>query len=591
MTTEKNNNGSIYHRKNPVVDLDINQTMYNSVFLLNNDNLDQDAIGFLGKNVSYYDLKKNVDMLAAAYQKAGVKEGDVVGIATINMPIVQENLLALSKLGATSKWIDLRCKENDLINDINESNCKILVIFDGMLGLVTKIISETDLKQVLVASPKDYLNPFIRIFANLKEKKEGKNMAIPDDARFVKYYNFIKTGNNSLVIPATFEKERPSIILKSSGSTGKSKSIIHTEYNFNLAMQKEAYTDLPFAKGKTMHISIPPFIIYGLNNSIYASMIFGMKAEMSPYISENTVFDDLGKYEFACAAPLHYRYMYNKIIELNNAISELEKIQTESAKKELKKCLKELSSIMKRLSKVQVFVSGGDNISVQELLDMEQTFGKPIINGYGNNELAGAAIISPVYACKPKSVGIPMKNIVVRSFTETNEMLPQGVEGEICVNTDNAFIGYLNNEKETARIKQMHDDGKEWIHTGDLGYVDEDGFVYITGRIKRLIKRAAFKICPDTIENIIMLIPEVQDCVVVGVPDDEELFVPLAFVKSSIGNSEIIELVKQICKKELPDYEIPKYIIPVDVIPYKNNKHNFIELEKQGKAIVKKMKK
>ena len=104
-----------------------------------------------------------------------------------------------------------------------------------------------------------------------------------------------------------------------------------------------AYTDLPFYKGNTMHISIPPFIIYGLGNSIYASMTFTMKAEMSPFVDENTVYNDLGKFDISLAAPLHYWYMYKQLLKLNESITELEKDDSLSARKELKQKMKELS--------------------------------------------------------------------------------------------------------------------------------------------------------------------------------------------------------------------------------------------------------
>lgn len=248
---------------------------------------------------------------------------------------------------------------------------------------------------------------------------------------------------------------------------------------------------------------------------------------------------------------------------------------------------------MKNLSKVKGFVSGGDKITAQELLNMEHLFQTSIVNGYGNNELTGGAIISPVYASKPDSVGVPMKGITVAAFEpDTFNMLNTGEEGEICIHSDSVFVGYLNNDEETKRIKQTHDDGLCWIHTGDLGYVDEEGYVYITGRAKRLIKREAFKIAPETIENVILEMESVRDCVVVGVTDiqHEGSFVPMAYVAiDSIDDAkkEAIKLeIMNRCQKELPNYEIPKYIECIDKIPYKNTKHDFKQLEVMGEKYV-----
>ena len=584
----------IYYRSKPVREFDLNQTLYTTVFEQNKGNMDVDAIGFLGAKFTFRELKQNVDRLADAYSKAGIKEGDTVVICTINMPIVQENLLALSKIGATSKWVDLRIKGKDLIKNINESKCKTLVIFDGIITAIEEIIDETDVTRVFVASPKDYFNPVIRALANLKEKKEGKQIHFPKDKRFQRYHTFLKTGDAKSTLKAVpFQKDRPSIIVQSSGSTGKAKSIVHTEYNFNSLMQKEAYTDLPFSVGKAMYVSIPPFIIYGLNNSIYAALAFGMAAEMTPYVSETTVYDDLGKYDFACAAPIHYRYLFNKIIELKTKIDEQSNRKDLFSDRGTQACRQELALLMKKLSRVKAFVSGGDKITVEELLAMQQLFETPIINGYGNNELTGGAIISPVYAGKPASVGVPMKGITVMAFdTETQEALEPEMEGEICINSDSVFVEYLNNPEETKKIKRKHGDGLDWIHTGDLGYVDRDGYVYITGRAKRLIKREAFKIAPDTIENVIMGMEELKDCVVVGVPDleHEGSAVPMAYVELQTEYVEKQENVKkrilQKCQEELPDYEVPQYIECIEKIPYKNTKHNFKQLEEMGKEYV-----
>lgn len=224
---------------------------------------------------------------------------------------------------------------------------------------------------------------------------------------------------------------------------------------------------------------------------------------------------------------------------------------------------------------------------------MEQLFGKPIVNGYGNNEIVGATIISPLYATKPNSVGIPMKDINVGIFDpETNLKTEGNMEGEICFNSDNFFVGYLNNEEETLRIKQKHSDGTEWIHTGDLGYIDADGYVCLSGRNKRLIKRKAFKIAPETIESIITNVDEVKDCVVVGVTemDDENSSVPLAWVELypefSGQFEQLKDKIQKACIEQLPDYEVPEYILSIDKIPYKNGKHAFKQLKEMGEEYV-----
>lgn len=585
-----------YHRKKPIKEFNLNQTMYSLVTGESKDDLDLKATGFMGNDMSYNDLIISADKLAQAFYNIGIKNGDNVAILTISMPIVQQSLLSLSKIGATMSWIDLRSKPKDVVRYINSSNCKTIIVFEDMLPLIESIIDETDVRKVVVSSPKDYLSPIVKVLATLKDKKDGKKIVLPDDSRFVRFNDFIKNvDTNNLITPASFEKDRPSLIVQSSGSTGKPKQIIHTEYNFNSAVQKMAYTDLPFYKGNTMHISIPPFIIYGLGNSIYASMAFTMKAEMSPFVDENTVYNDLGKFDISLAAPLHYRYMYKQLIELNKSITELEKDNSLEAKKELKRKMKELKRVLTGIDRAKVFVSGGDKIGADELIEMQQTFNKVIVNGYGNNECLGATIVSPMYANKPGSIGVPMEGIEVKVVNpETEEILPQGEIGELYISSDNLFVEYLNNPDETNKIKVIDELEKQWVKSGDLCYIDKDGYIIPRGRNRRLIRKEAFKISPDTIEEVISSIPFVQDCVVVGVDDEKSLSVPMAFIVLKDGTlsfDEVRDQIKEKCVEELPDYEVPTYFEQIDKIPYTpNDKQDFRTLENIGNDIVKNQK-
>lgn len=582
---------SKYHRNKPIKEFDVNQTMYSMIESESKDSLDLNATGFLGNSMTYKELFDVSDKLASAFLNSGVSLNDNVAILTISMPIVQEALLALSKIGATMSWIDLRSKPKDLIKYINNSNSKAIIVFEDMLPLVKETIDETDVKKVIVVSPKDYLSPVVKVLATLKDMKENKKVVLPDDPRFIKFSDFIKTGSNDLVIPAKFEKDKPSLIVQSSGSTGKPKQIVHTEYNFNSEMQKMAYLDLPLYKGSTMHISVPPFIIYGLGNSIYASMAFTMKGEMNPHVDENTVYNDLGKFDVSFAAPLHYRYIYEKLTHLKEDIETLEKDDSYEARKELKHKMKELERVLNGINHAKVFVSGGDKIGADELKTMEHEFDKTIVNGYGNNECLGAAIVSPMYANKPGSIGIPMKGVDARVVNpDTYKEVAQGEIGELLISTDNLFVKYLNNEEETNKIKVTLD-GKTWVKTGDLCIVDGDGYIIPKGRNRRLIKKEAFKISPDTIEEVIKSISFVKDCVVVGVDDEKSLSVPMAFVvlnDLTVNFEDAKAIIQSKCEEELPDYEVPSYYEEIEKIPYTpNDKQDFRYLENLGNEIVK----
>lgn len=581
-----------YWRKTPIKKFNTEQTMYSLVTDEAKNDLDLEATGFMGASMKYGELFESADDLARSFNAMGVKEGNNVAILTISMPLVQQCLLSLSKIGATMSWIDLRAKEKDLISYLNNGNCKVVVLFDDLVPLIEKIADDINAERIVVCSPKDYLNPAIRVLANLKDKKEGKKIVIPSDDRFVRFSDFIKEGKHAAdVTTIDFKMDRPSIIVQSSGSTGKPKQIVHTEHNFNSKVQQMSYLDLPLYKGNTMHVAVPPFIIYGLGNSVYCSLVHTMKAEMTPFVDENTVYNDLGKFDVSFAAPLHYRYIYEQLKKIRSEVVLLQKTNDPQSIKLLKAKLKELSRVLRGINRAKVFASGGDKISAEELVEMQQAFDKIIVNGYGNNECLGATIVSPMYANKPGSIGVPMQGVDIRLVNpETGNDVKEGEMGELYVSSDNLFIEYLNNPEETSKIKVTDKTGKEWVRTGDLCIIDSEGYVFPKGRNRRLIRKDAFKIAPDTIEEVIISLPYVKECVVVGVNDEKYISVPMAFVEleEDFLFNDVQEAIQKKCEEELPDYEVPTYFEQIDEIPYTSNgKHDFRKLEELGNSIIK----
>ena len=162
------------------------------------------------------------------------------------------------------------------------------------------------------------------------------------------------------------------------------------------------------------------------------------------------------------------------------------------------------------------------------------------------------------------------------------------------VSSDNLFIEYLNNKEETDKIKVTDENGKPWVKTGDLCVVDSEGYVIPKGRNRRLIRRDAFKIAPDTIEEVILSLPYVKECVVVGDDDEKAQSVPMAFIEleNDISIDNVISEIKKLCEQELPDYEVPLYFEQIGEIPYTpNGKQDFRALEELGNDIAKRKRK
>lgn len=563
-----------YYRKNPLRDFDVNQRTYTLIKEVNKFNLGYNAIGYLGEQISYEKLLGDVEIVAKAFVSLGVKEGDVVPILTTNTPEVAKIYLALNKIGAISKWIDLRSSEHEIIHHLNDHNCKICICFDKFLKTVENIISETNIQKVIVNKPADSFPKAKLIGYDIITKLKDPNSCLPKDKKFITFEEFMKFGKGDKVIrDASYDKENPVTIVQSSGTTGMSKSIVHTDYSVNNSFKEWSYTDFPLHPGNTLLVAVPPFVAYGLIGSYFLSLAMGMKAELCPEIENYTVYDNLGKFDLSFGVPLHYRYIKEKI---------------ESGKAEHK---------IKELLKVKAFITGGDKISESELKEIEEllkSYGcyAPILNGYGNNEGLGAECVNPYMHNKHGSIGVPLPfNKFIAVDLNTGDELKYGEVGEICVQTETRFNEYTNNLKATKEIKQVHVDGQEWLHSGDLGYIDEEGYIFLKGRLRRVITKAAFKISPDTIEKVICSHKAVKDCVTVGVSDPKDLFVPMSFIvlkDEYKGNKEeILREMKEFCEKRLKNYEVPTYFEVIDSIPYTaNNKQDFRKLETIGNELV-----
>ena len=554
---------SKYYRKKPVREIKTDQTIYDLVFKTNINNLSAPAIEYLGVQWTFEKLKNKVDQAASAFYSSGLRCGDVVLLGVSNCPEAVVSLLALNKIGVVSKWFDVRAGEKDIEEYANESHCKYLIAFDMLLPKIQKIIEDTCLKKVLIITPADSLSAIKRIGYKIKEK-----VSLPIDNKFAFYRSFLKEYDNNCSVPCVkLDKNRPSIMIQSSGTTGKPKVIVHSDNSATSCASSLSYSDLPLGEEKVLLDLLPPWIAYALGEAILYPLALGSKVILCPTFDPDAIMPYLGNFTISFAAPFHYRYLYEHFDEL----SEKQKIAMYNT--------------------ADGFVSGGDKISVEENERFEKLFRAVLVNGYGNNEGWGCLTVNSTKHNRYGSVGIAKYGETVIAYdNDTEKELPYGKEGEICVLANTMFLYYEGNKGDTDSVKKVHQDGKVWLHTGDLGIIDEDGFVFLKGRLRRVIIRLGFKISAYTIEDKISEHPAVKECVAVEVKDKEEEHVPMAFVLLNDGYTDETAIVDDIlkkCEKELKAHEIPKHIKIVTELPYtQNGKYDFRALEKQGSEYV-----
>lgn len=555
---------SKFHRAEPIRKLDIEQSMYDLVMSENKNNMGCNYASYLDMKLTFSQLKEDTDNLASALFQDGVEDGNLIGVCILTIPEVAPILLAINKIGAVSLWLDASSGSENILSYIKEYNLKILIVYETIVPIILQVINETELEKVIVISMHHLI---------------GDSEFVINDERFIKYSEYITSSTDIKVKTAKYNHMKPTVIVQSSGSTGKSKPIIHTDYNFNAEIEKMCYCDLPFYMKQRALVCAPPWVIYGLVNSIYSGLVLGIETVYTTQPKEEMIYTHLGSFDFVYGVPVYYRYLYNKMKQLVHSTNDID--------------INKLEEIKQYLNKISVFISGGDKISEEDLISWQLMFEIPIINGYGNNEVTGAAIVTPRFANKVGSIGVPMHGNLVKTFNvETGQMLSDGEIGELYISSNSLFRGYLGNEEETEKIKCVID-GKEWVRTGDLAYIDNDGYVFLKGRTKRLIiNKLGYKISPDTIEDIIQNCMYVQECVVVGVEIADNDKVPIAFIEfydRYKNKKDIMQKIEELCSLKLKSYERPRFFREIDKIPHKTNggKLDFLLLENLARDFLK----
>ena len=464
---------------------------------------------FEGDDVTYAEVDRRIAKVQEILTGAGLQAGDKVALLSSNMPNWGVCYFAVTSAGMIAVPIlpDFSGEELDMI--IEHSEARALLVSDK---LFTKLSKETIGRLNVVVRTKN-----LGVIAQQVHAQGSTAVPKPDDL---------------------------AVIIYTSGTTSKPKGVMLTDNNFNgIAMQFSA-CDTLFSKGQSLLNIMPPFIAYGFACGVHLPLTLGIKVVIIPNLDSNKLGSLIWKYkpEHMFGVPSHYQQL---------AVDP--KLQN------------------KDLSFIRNYAAGGDAIA----RGAEQTVNDflaahnvefPIAKGYGMTEASSAATAAAGRNNKPGSVGLPLVSTLVSVFEPgTDTELPIGQRGELCISGPGVMKGYYNKPAETAAILRTHADGRVWVHTGDIGYLDEDGFVYLDSRIKRLIIRHdGFKVFPSMIENVVSQHPAVHQCSVVGCADKDHVQGRLPFVYLVLDpavpaakRKQIIKELRQLCIEELPEYVQP----------------------------------
>lgn len=515
------------------------------------NHLNDTALEYFGRKFTYADLIVNVKKTAAALRGAGVKKGDIITVVSIMTPEIIALFYAADMMGATLNLVDPRYSVEGIREYIEEVDSHLLVCLNVVYERCRQAAKRTNVEKVIVLSPADSLPPVMAV---------GYKLTTPDKNKYasnvIRWKQFIKGGEGQSTAAEPYDPDHACVVVHTGGTTGSPKGVMLTDDCFNgIALQFQAYPKL-FHQGQKLMNIMPPFIAYGFACGIHLPLVLGFTVIIIPNLDPAKLGSLVLKHkpEHMFGVPTHYQQLASD-----------PKLRD-----------KDLSFIIN-------YAAGGDSLSrgaEQTVNDFLAAHGAryPIAKGYGMTEVSSAATVAAGLDNKPGSVGIPMVNTVVAAFEPgTDQELPIGQRGELCISGPCLMKGYYNKPEETAILLRRHPDGRVWAHTGDMGYLDEDGFVFLDSRIKRMIIRHdGFKVFPSMIENVVSRHPAVHQCSVVGCADKDHTQGRLPFVyivlkaDTTAKKKQVIRELERMCAEELPEYVQPvayKFISSMPMTP------------------------
>lgn len=538
-------------------------TAFEYVCRQNKGHLSDIALSYYGNQITYASLFVQVKKTAAALRAAGVRKGDIITAVSVMTPELIYLFYAVDMVGATLNLVDPRYSPDGIHEYIEEAQSKMLISLSVCYDKCHQAVRRTTVEKILLLSPADSLKGPMKLAymaANPDRNRYASNV--------IPWKQFMAAGKDASTASEPFDPKHSCVMVHTGGTTGSPKGVMLGDTAFNAIAQQFSAFEALFSRQQRLLNVMPPFIAYGYACGVHLPLSLGLTVVIVPNLDPAELGKLILKHKpsHMFGVPSHYQVL--------------------AADPRMKN---------KDLSFVLNLACGGDAISVgaeRSVNDFLIGHGAPygLAKGYGMTEVCSAATAAAGIYNKPGSVGRPLPSTVVSIFEPgTEKELPIGERGEICISGPSMMQCYYNKPDETAFVMRKHADGRVWVHSGDIGYMDEEGYVFLDSRIKRMIIRHdGFKIFPSMIENVLSTHPAVANCSVVGCVDKDHVQgrLPLAYIVLNKDcqkkKRQIIRELRAMCADELPEYILPvayKFIDQLPLTPV--GKVDYLELEKQ----------
>jgi long-chain acyl-CoA synthetase len=524
---------------------------------------DSVAWSFLGTQSTYRELGEAVTRCAAALAGEGLKQGDRF---LISMPTTPQGVIAFyaaNRLGALPALIHPLSTAPEITHFLDATGARMALVLDAFFGTLAAATPKRALEKILVASIPDYLSPLKSIGFRLT--KGRKIPPLPADPRIRRWKPMMAAAPREAPTGTTTTND-PAAILFSGGTTGLPKGIVLTHRNF-IAEGMQAASWCAMGERDAILAVLPIFHGFGLGVCVNAAFMAGGKSILVPQFSAEVV------------AKLLKSERPNVLVGVPTLFDAL---------------AKDPSLERADLSCLTACFCGADTLprAVKERFEdlVRRRGGKvKLLEGYGLTEAVTGIMAMPFDEYREGSIGVPFPDMLAKIVKPgTIDELPPGEEGEICLAGPAVMPGYLDDPEATAAALKTHADGRVWLHTGDIGRRDADGFFYFGVRLKRMIKSSGFNVYPAQVEAVIRKHPAVQDVCVIGVPDAQQVERVKACVvlrDASRASPELGEAIIAHCRDNLIKWSCPREVQFVDALPLtKVGKIDYRELVRRHEA-------